>query len=96
MTKKLLVLDPTTEPEKVEASMAPRLPGLDGKVLGLLDNSKPNSDRILDMVAGILGSRYKLAGVVKRRKPGPGRGAPKEMLDELASESNFVIAGVGD
>ncbi|MFC1982274.1 hypothetical protein ACFLV5_00555 [Chloroflexota bacterium] len=76
--------------------MAPMLPSLDGRVLGILDNSKPNSDRILDMVAKFLGDKYKLAGVVKRRKSGAGWGTPNELLDELAKESQFVITGVGD
>jgi hypothetical protein len=94
--KGLWVLDPSTEPDPVEASMAPRLDTLDGKVVGTLDNTKPNADRLLDMVAGILSEKYQIAGVVKRRKPGPSGGAPPDILDELARECDFVIAGIGD
>ena len=66
------------------------------KVLGILDNAKPNADRRLDMVAELIAKKYERAGVVKRRKPGASRGAPQEILDELARECDFVIVGVGD
>ena len=96
LVKELWVLDPTTEPDPVEASVAPKLDTLNGKVLGILDNTKPNADRILDMVVELIAKRYKLAGVVKRRKPSASKGAPQEILDEMARECDFVIVGVGD
>ena len=96
LVKELWVLDPTTEPDPLEASAAPRLDTLNNKVLGILDNAKPNADRILDMVAELIAKKYELAGLVKRRKPGASRGAPQEILDELARECDFVIVGVGD
>ncbi len=62
LAKKLVVLDPTGESEVVETAMASRLHSLDHKVLGILDNAKPNSNRILDMVAALLRDKYELAG----------------------------------
>ena len=96
LVKGLLVLDPTTQPEPAEATMAPRLDTLEGKVVGLLDNSKPNSDRILDLIGELLAKRYNLAGVVRRRKPNAGKGVPQEMANEMAEECDFAIVGVGD
>ncbi|MFC1904459.1 hypothetical protein ACFLXT_01640 [Chloroflexota bacterium] len=96
LVKGLLVLDPTTEPEPMQATIAVRPHTLDSKVVGLLDNAKPNSDRILDMVGELLAKKYHLARVVKVRKPSATRGAPQEMLDEMAEECNVAIAGVGD
>lgn len=96
IAKELLVLDPTTGPEPVQATMASRPATLDGKVLGLLDNGKPNSDKILDKVAELLAEKYKLAGVVKKRKLNATKEAPDEMLDEMAEECQFAIVGVGD
>ena len=69
LVKGLLVLDPTTEPEPMQATIAIRPDTLDSKVVGLLDNAKPNSDRILDMVGELLSKKYHLARVVKVRKP---------------------------
>ncbi len=96
LVKELWVLDPTSDPEPVEASMAFRPDTLDSKVLGILDNAKPNADKILDMVGEIVAKRYNLAGVVRRRKPDPSKRAPQEMLDEMAEECHFAIVGVGD
>ena len=92
----LWVLDPTIDPEPVEASMAPRPDTLDGKVVGFLDNTKPNADKILSMVEELMAKRYNLAGVIRKRKPAASKGAPQEMLDEMAKKCHFVIVGVGD
>ena len=94
--KGLYVLDPTSQPGPERAHKVSRPSTLDGKVLGLLDNSKTNSGRILDTVSALLAKRYRLERVVTRRKPNASRGAPEPMLDEIASESDFVITGVGD
>ena len=96
LVKGLLVLDPTTEPESVQATMAVRPDTLDEKVVGLLDNSKPNAGVILDMVAELLAKKYNLARVVRGRKSSASRGAPQEILDEMAEECNVAIVGVGD
>jgi len=92
----LLILDPTTEPEPVEFSMAPRPDTLDGKVLGLMDNGKANAGKILDLFAEELTKRCKLAGVVRKRKSDPSKPAPQAMLDELAEKCQIVVAGIGD
>ena len=94
--KELWVLDPTIEPETVQGSMAPRPDTLNGKVLGLLDNSKPNADKILDMVAELVAKRHNLKGLVKRQKPDADKGASQEMLDEMAEKCHIAIVGVGD
>ncbi len=93
---KLVVLDPTCEPETEAAMTASRLASLDGKVVGLLDNAKPNSDRILDMVASLLGEKYRLAGIVRKRKRNASEPAKQELLEEMARECQYVITGVGD
>ena len=94
--KGLQILDPTTKPEEVDAKMAPRFHSLDGRVLGILDNSKPNSDRILDAVVKLLEEKYNLAGIVRRRKSTAGRVITEELASELGRETQFVITGVGD
>ena len=94
--QELLVLDPTTSPEPVEVTTAPRPDTLDGKVMGLLDNGKLNAGRVLDLVGEIIARKYNLAGVVRKRKADASHGAPEAMLDELAEECQFAIVGVGD
>ena len=96
MVQELLVLDPTTEPETVEVIMAPRPDTLRGKVLGILDNSKPNAGKILEILAKTLTEMFSLSDVVIQRKLIPSRGAPDEILDEMARQCDFIITGVGD
>ena len=96
MAEELSILDPTVVTEPIKVMMASRLDTLDGKVACILDNGKFNSDKILDLIGDEVVERYKLARVVKRRKPDSSRGAPQEMLDEIAEECDFAIVGVGD
>jgi hypothetical protein len=90
------ILDPTVAPEPVEASRAKRETGLDGKVLGLLDNSKVNGDRLLDLVREELGARYDLREIVAMRKAGASTVADDAMLDALASRCDVVVTAIGD
>jgi hypothetical protein len=92
----LTILDPTVAPEPVEAALAPRLPALDGKVLGLLANGKVNGDRLLDLVREGLEARYRLREVVVRAKPSATRVAASELLADLASRCDAVVTAIGD
>jgi hypothetical protein len=69
---------------------------LRGKVVGLLDNSKPNADRLEERFAQLLTERYGAAQVITRRKITAQQGAAKEVLDELAAQADFVLSGLGD
>ena len=77
-------------------SALPRFPDLRGKIVGLLDNSKPNADKLGERFEQLLREKYGVAGVVKRRKLTAQQGAPKEYLDELAAQADFVLSGLGD
>jgi len=74
----------------------PQFSQLRGKVVGLLDNSKPNADRLAERLAELLKEKYGVAGVITRRKLTAQQGAPKEYLDELAAKADFVLSGLGD
>ena len=64
----IYTLDPRDTAETPPAALAIRPASLDGKTLGLLSNNKPHSGELLRMVAGIIGQRYSLAGVVEYNK----------------------------
>ena len=74
----------------------PRFPDLRGKVVGLLDNSKPNADKLAERLAQLLRENYGVAGVISRRKLSAQQGAPRQYLDELAAQADFVLSGLGD
>ncbi len=88
------VHDPTAEPRPKVVSLAPRLSSLDGIRLGLLDNSKPNADRILERIEERLGQEFKLASVRRWRKHNATVGAL--FLDELPGEVDAVVNALGD
>lgn len=69
---------------------------LRGKVVGFLDNSKPNADKLAERLAELLKEKYGVANMITRRKLTAQQGAPKKYLDELASQADFVMTGLGD
>ena len=93
---RLEVLDPTQEPIPQDAVLAPRPDTLDGKVLGLLANSKRNADAILQVVHDVLADRYEFARVVSVDKGNASRPCPADIMDGLADECDVVITASGD
>ncbi len=94
----MLILSPEGRAQTSAGLVAavPPFADLRGKVVGLLDNSKPNADLLAERFAELLKERYGVAGVIKRRKITAQQGAPKEYLDELASQADFILSGLGD
>ena len=94
----MIVLSPEGKAQTSAAKVAglPQFTDLRGKVIGLLDNSKPNADQLGERFAALLKERYGVAGVIRRRKITAQQGAPKQYLDELASQADFILSGLGD
>ncbi|HEY2923031.1 MAG TPA: hypothetical protein VGK77_28975 [Candidatus Binatia bacterium] len=94
----MIVLSPEGKAETSAARVAglPRFSDLRGKVVGVLDNSKPNADKLAERLATLLKEQYGVANVITRRKITAQQGAPKEYLDELASQADFILSGLGD
>src|SRR3546814_14698826 len=65
--------------------IAPKLESLQGKRLGLLDNSKTNAEKYLKMVGKILVDRYGVAEVKLFRKDALSKPAPAEVLEDRKS-----------
>ena len=94
MTGKFIVLDPTLEVETLHRERAPRPPEI--HTIGLLDNGKNNSDKVLRWVAEMLAARYPDLQVNYYRKPGAYRPAPDALLDKVAAECDVALVGIGD
>ena len=94
----MIVLSPEGKAQTSVAKIAslPRFEDLRGKTVGLLDNSKPNMDKLAERLAELLQKEYGVAKVISRRKLTAQQGAPKEYLDELAAQTDFVLSGLGD
>ena len=93
---KLEVLDPTQEPIPQDAVLAPRPDTLDGKVLGLLSNSKRNADAMLQMVHDVLADRYEFSRVVSVDKGNASTPCPRDIMEELSDQCDVVITASGD
>ena len=94
----MIILNPEGKAQTSAARVAglPQFSDLRGKVVGMLDNSKPNADKLAERFATLLKERYGVANVITRRKITAQQGAPKEYLDELAAKADFILSGLGD
>ena len=94
----MIVLSPEGKAKSSAAKIAPvaRFTSLRGKIIGVLDNSKPNADKLAERLAALLQERYGVAKVITRRKLTAQQGAPKQYIEELAAQTDFVLAGLGD
>jgi len=90
------ILDPTIAADHAESTLAKRVADLDGKVLGLLSNSKVNGDRLLELVRDRLATRYRIERVVTMTKSSASRVADEAMLDALARDCDAVVTAIGD
>ena len=81
--------DKSTDAHAVLASLA-------GKVVGFIDNAKPNFHNLADDLADLLVSKYGVARVEKRRKPSASVPATSQVIAELSEACDVVIAGSGD
>ena len=88
------LLDPTGERGTIERPRAPRPPGLDGRVVGLLDISKPRGEVFLEQLATRLAAR----GVTVKRyaKPTFTKPAPPDLRRKIAEECDAVIEALAD
>ena len=94
----MIVLSPEGKAKSSAAKIAPvaRFTSLQGKTIGVLDNSKPNADKLAERLAALLKERYGVAKVITRRKLTAQQGAPKQYIEELVAQTDFVLAGLGD
>jgi len=89
-----LLYDPTAEPRILASGLAPRLASLEGKRVGILDNSKANAGTLMLAVVARLKELYGVRDVVKREKGIAGPPSPSIMAD--LTKCDFVLVGSAD
>jgi hypothetical protein len=89
------ILDPTVATARDEIDYAPRPRSLAGLRIGLVENTKKNSEAVLRNLAGKLEAAHGMKVEVLVHKPqrAPLRDA---QIAELKGRTDFAIAGVGD
>jgi len=90
------ILDPTVEPRKQAMTYVPRPDSLKGKRIGLVENTKFNSDRLLQKIGDILVSEYGAADARMWRKHNASVPAHDEIVQELRATCDVMVAGIGD
>jgi hypothetical protein len=90
----MLVYEPRIDIQNARARASPRtLNGMTGKVIGFIDNAKPNFNHLVDDLAEVLVEKYGAAAVRKYRKQGPNIPASAAVIQELRDQSDLVITG---
>jgi len=89
-----ILLDPTAETAPAQRARLARPDSLEGKVVGLLDISKPRGNVFLDRIEeqlaalGITVNRYS--------KPTFTRPAPTALKQQMAAEVDVLVEGLAD
>jgi len=96
MSASTLVFDPTAPERKERQLVRPTLDGLAGKVVGFIDNAKPNFNYLVADLAELLVNKHGVAKIIARRKRGSGVPAPDAVMQELTEQCDAVITGSGD
>ena len=89
------ILDPTLATAREPIAYVPRPRRLDGLRIGLIENTKKNSEQVLKRLAQKLADRHGMTLQVLVHKP---QRAPLKaaQIAELKGRADFAIAGVGD
>jgi hypothetical protein len=96
MTGTTLLFDPTPCGGNEARQQRRTLEALTGRVVGFIDNAKPNFNHLVDDVADLLVGKYGVKTVIKRRKRGASIPADTSLVKELAAQCDVVITGSGD
>jgi flavorubredoxin len=90
------ILDPTTEAVTQTIAYAPRPTALDGKRVALIQNTKYNSDRLLQRIGDILKAEYGVTEWRMYNKHNASVPAHAEIIEEVKKSADVMVAGIGD
>jgi hypothetical protein len=76
--------------------LAKRSPTLEGRVVGLLNNSKSGTRPFLDRVEELLQREHGVSRIIRYDKNAAALPAPDEMLDAAVRECDVVVNGIAD
>ena len=93
---KRTVFDPTVSPAPVEFAYAPRPVSFQGGRVGLVENTKFNSEVVLRKIAERLAARHHISMVHLDHKKSSEHSVTSEAIAIFQQKADFVLAGVGD
>ena len=90
------LLDPTAEVAAQTIAYVDRPASLAGKRVGLIENTKFNSDKLLLKMGEILKQEYAVAEVKLYHKRNASVPAHEEIIADIKKSCDLVVAGIGD
>jgi len=97
MGEKVFLISPEAPPHQFAGAGEQRaIKAGKGIRLGTLDNTKGNADHLLAFVVENIRKIMPVASVVSLRKNNPSTPAPKNVLDQLEADADFVISAMAD
>lgn len=90
------IFDPTTEVKEQTIDFVPRPPSLSNLRIGLVENTKFNSDTLLLKIAAILEKQYGAQGHILRSKRTSGSPVDQDVIEEFTAWCDVAVAGIGD
>ena len=98
MSKITLLVPRLPPPEDATPAVEfpPRPESVGGLRIGFLDNTKPNSDKYLRLLADTLQDRFGLGAAIHRRKHDSSSPAAETLLLGLVNECDMVVNAVPD
>jgi hypothetical protein len=92
--KRVSYLDPRGHVHTVDRHMSGRLSDVRGAVAALLDNGNDTSRFFFDSLADVLKHDYGVSKVILTTKFTSTKPADKEVIQHMAAEADFLVAGV--
>ena len=90
------IYDPTLGASGRNVHFVPRPKSLAGLRIGLVDNTKHNSDQMLLRIGALLESKHGAKTHIIRKKKNAGAAPHAEIVEEFKAHCDVIVAGVGD
>ncbi len=90
------IFHPAGQSQKVAPVQLNEISSLEGRRLAILENGKPNFNRLATLLADRLGASHGLRFAGVYRKENPAVGATPQQLDEIARSADLVLTGSAD
>ena len=90
------IFDPTAAASARSLGLAATPQSLDGVRLALVENTKFNSEPLLQKLAERLGRKYGATVTVVHRKRSPSHEIEEHVVPALRRQADLVVSGIGD
>ncbi len=90
-----MVLKPVDDDSSQIVPISPRLDQLAGMASGFIDDGLSTSHEFLQRISALFEAEYGVRNAVFTRNPSSHSVVPKPVYDQVLSQCDFVICGVG-